>query len=74
MIRKTGRVLPLRIAAFFVLLVGVVGYARYVLKPPGGPDGASHMHVVFFPLLLAVLALLAVGGATAIAHAWRRDG
>ena len=68
--RRTGRRLLLRFAASSMLVLGVVAYGSYAFTGPGGSGSASHMHVVFFPVVLGVLALLVVGGYAAAAYVW----
>jgi hypothetical protein len=66
--RKTGRGLPMQLAASSVAAAGLVAYARHVLIGAGEPDEASHMHVIFFPLALALFAALVMATSAMIAR------
>jgi len=70
--RKTGRRLLMQLAAASVAAAGVITYARHVLIGPGDPGGASQMHVIFFPLGLALFAALVIAACAIIARAWPR--
>jgi hypothetical protein len=66
--RTTGRRPLMGFAAATVAVVGIIGYGRYVLVGPGTPDDASQMHVVFFPLGLALFAALIMAICAGIAR------
>jgi len=70
--RETGRRLPMLLAASSVAAAGFIAYARYVLVGPGGPGGASHMHVIFLPLALALFAALVMAAGAIVARSWPR--
>jgi peptidoglycan/LPS O-acetylase OafA/YrhL len=44
--------------ALLVAVIGLLAYTFYVINGPSDPDTAGHMHVVLFPILYLIAAMI----------------